>query len=151
VTAREGSWVVTENDRSAPANPLASGQGSPSGALAGNAPGGQSPKRGDAGGRTHSAQPSSRRSRGPVYAALDLGTNNCRLLIARPHELVCEELCGPQHNTMRGDIIIVSRVQYRHFITKQPPTTGTPATAPATAPVALQGETSDHEALLSAR
>ncbi|HZY68505.1 MAG TPA: Ppx/GppA phosphatase family protein [Devosia sp.] len=27
-----------------------------------------------------------RRSRGPVYAALDLGTNNCRLLIARPHE-----------------------------------------------------------------
>ena len=77
---------MTENDRSAPANPLASGQGSPSGALAGNAPGGQSPKRGDAGGRTHSAQPSSRRSRGPVYAALDLGTNNCRLLIARPHE-----------------------------------------------------------------
>ena len=27
-----------------------------------------------------------RRARGPVYAALDLGTNNCRLLIARPHE-----------------------------------------------------------------
>jgi exopolyphosphatase/guanosine-5'-triphosphate,3'-diphosphate pyrophosphatase len=27
-----------------------------------------------------------RRGRGPVYAALDLGTNNCRLLIARPHE-----------------------------------------------------------------
>lgn len=27
-----------------------------------------------------------RRWRGPVYAALDLGTNNCRLLIARPHE-----------------------------------------------------------------
>ena len=27
-----------------------------------------------------------RRSRGPVYAALDLGTNNCRLLIARPHD-----------------------------------------------------------------
>ncbi len=27
-----------------------------------------------------------RRSRGPLYAALDLGTNNCRLLIARPHE-----------------------------------------------------------------
>lgn len=29
---------------------------------------------------------SARRQRGPVYAALDLGTNNCRLLIARPHE-----------------------------------------------------------------
>lgn len=27
-----------------------------------------------------------RKSRGPLYAALDLGTNNCRLLIARPHE-----------------------------------------------------------------
>ena len=27
-----------------------------------------------------------RRGRGPLYAALDLGTNNCRLLIARPHE-----------------------------------------------------------------
>ena len=27
-----------------------------------------------------------RRTRGPLYAALDLGTNNCRLLIARPHE-----------------------------------------------------------------
>lgn len=30
--------------------------------------------------------PSGRRHRGPTYAALDLGTNNCRLLIARPHE-----------------------------------------------------------------
>jgi len=36
--------------------------------------------------RTSNAQNPSRRSRGPVYAALDLGTNNCRLLIARPHE-----------------------------------------------------------------
>jgi exopolyphosphatase/guanosine-5'-triphosphate,3'-diphosphate pyrophosphatase len=37
--------------------------------------------------RTQSAPiPSTRRSRGPLYAALDLGTNNCRLLIARPHE-----------------------------------------------------------------
>lgn len=37
--------------------------------------------------RTQNAQnPASRRSRGPLYAALDLGTNNCRLLIARPHE-----------------------------------------------------------------
>ena len=30
--------------------------------------------------------PAQRRARAPVYAALDLGTNNCRLLIARPHE-----------------------------------------------------------------
>lgn len=36
--------------------------------------------------RTQNAQNPSRRPRGPLYAALDLGTNNCRLLIARPHE-----------------------------------------------------------------
>ena len=36
--------------------------------------------------RTGSAPNATRRQRGPVYAALDLGTNNCRLLIARPHE-----------------------------------------------------------------
>ena len=37
--------------------------------------------------RTYNAQnPAARRARGPLYAALDLGTNNCRLLIARPHE-----------------------------------------------------------------
>jgi exopolyphosphatase/guanosine-5'-triphosphate,3'-diphosphate pyrophosphatase len=36
--------------------------------------------------RTQSAASSSRRPRGPLYAALDLGTNNCRLLIARPYE-----------------------------------------------------------------
>jgi exopolyphosphatase/guanosine-5'-triphosphate,3'-diphosphate pyrophosphatase len=36
--------------------------------------------------RTYPAGNPSRRSRGSLYAALDLGTNNCRLLIARPHE-----------------------------------------------------------------
>ena len=36
--------------------------------------------------RTYPAGNLSRRARGPLYAALDLGTNNCRLLIARPHE-----------------------------------------------------------------
>ncbi|WDR06133.1 Ppx/GppA phosphatase family protein [Devosia rhodophyticola] len=36
--------------------------------------------------RTSNAQNPPRRHRGPVYAALDLGTNNCRLLIARPHD-----------------------------------------------------------------
>jgi len=35
--------------------------------------------------RTNAA-PNPRRYRGPLYAALDLGTNNCRLLIARPHD-----------------------------------------------------------------
>jgi exopolyphosphatase/guanosine-5'-triphosphate,3'-diphosphate pyrophosphatase len=37
-----------------------------------------------AGGQSGSG--AARRPRGPLYAALDLGTNNCRLLIARPHE-----------------------------------------------------------------
>lgn len=32
------------------------------------------------------AQAGARNGRAPVYAALDLGTNNCRLLIARPHD-----------------------------------------------------------------
>lgn len=36
--------------------------------------------------RTSTASTMSRRARGPLYAALDLGTNNCRLLIARPHD-----------------------------------------------------------------
>lgn len=36
--------------------------------------------------RTKPAPNPSRKNRGPIYAALDLGTNNCRLLIARPHD-----------------------------------------------------------------
>ena len=36
--------------------------------------------------RTSPPPPSTRKYRGPLYAALDLGTNNCRLLIARPHD-----------------------------------------------------------------
>jgi exopolyphosphatase / guanosine-5'-triphosphate,3'-diphosphate pyrophosphatase len=47
---------------------------------------GPQPVAGPAERRTNSTPNPSRRSRGPLYAALDLGTNNCRLLIARPHE-----------------------------------------------------------------
>ncbi len=47
--------------------------------------GGQ-PAQGGAERRTHPHANAQRRNRGPLYAALDLGTNNCRLLIARPHE-----------------------------------------------------------------
>ena len=36
--------------------------------------------------RTTPAPNPTRKHRGPLYAALDLGTNNCRLLIARPHD-----------------------------------------------------------------
>jgi exopolyphosphatase/guanosine-5'-triphosphate,3'-diphosphate pyrophosphatase len=50
-------------------------------ARAGGQPGSSGSER-----RTYPAGNSSRRPRGPLYAALDLGTNNCRLLIARPHD-----------------------------------------------------------------
>ncbi len=49
-------------------------------------PAGLGPASGTADRRTHTAPTGQRRARGPLYAALDLGTNNCRLLIARPHE-----------------------------------------------------------------
>ncbi|MGN6159723.1 MAG: Ppx/GppA phosphatase family protein [Devosia sp.] len=47
---------------------------------------GATPRPDDAARRKDNAQSVPRRARGPVYAALDLGTNNCRLLIARPHD-----------------------------------------------------------------
>jgi exopolyphosphatase/guanosine-5'-triphosphate,3'-diphosphate pyrophosphatase len=50
------------------------------------AAGALSPGSPPAGARAQRSEPLPRRSRGPLYAALDLGTNNCRLLIARPHE-----------------------------------------------------------------
>ena len=51
-------------------------------------------------------------------------------------EVVCEELCGQGHYKMRGEIIMVSKAQYRHFIMKEPPTPagGTPGTQPASPP-----------------
>jgi exopolyphosphatase/guanosine-5'-triphosphate,3'-diphosphate pyrophosphatase len=80
---------VADSDRSAAATaPLGEvvdrdGDGaSPSPAPAN---GGPRPQPGGTGARTHSAG-GARRYAGPVYAALDLGTNNCRLLIARPYD-----------------------------------------------------------------
>jgi exopolyphosphatase/guanosine-5'-triphosphate,3'-diphosphate pyrophosphatase len=49
-------------------------------------PNGPNSARSHADRRNTNAPVAPRRTRGPVYAALDLGTNNCRLLIARPHE-----------------------------------------------------------------
>lgn len=51
-----------------------------------DAPPGHRSSRRDADRRKDNAGPAQRRPRAPVYAALDLGTNNCRLLIARAHE-----------------------------------------------------------------
>lgn len=75
---------MTDSNRSAAASVLLAdaGAGAPSG-HARKDRGGISPPAPDQ--RTHPA-PNPRRPRGPLYAALDLGTNNCRLLIARPHE-----------------------------------------------------------------
>ncbi|MGV3492106.1 MAG: Ppx/GppA phosphatase family protein [Devosia sp.] len=75
------SAAVTEPDG---AERHRDGQGShpaPSTAKAGGQPGQSGAER-----RTHPHANAQRRHRGPLYAALDLGTNNCRLLIARPHE-----------------------------------------------------------------
>lgn len=75
---------MTDSDRSAVASSPAgeatirthAGESQP-GRAGGNAP---SP------GADQRTPPIPRKHRGPLYAALDLGTNNCRLLIARPHE-----------------------------------------------------------------
>ena len=78
---------MTEEDHPATAlAPLGAGPADGSGAERQDARNGSKPYRGDAERRKDNAQGAPRRSRGPVYAALDLGTNNCRLLIARPHE-----------------------------------------------------------------
>jgi exopolyphosphatase/guanosine-5'-triphosphate,3'-diphosphate pyrophosphatase len=78
--------IVTDSDRSAAraSQDEVSAIRAPSdhgqlGQAGGNAPSAQADKR-------TPAAPNPRRHRGPTYAALDLGTNNCRLLIARPHD-----------------------------------------------------------------
>ena len=77
---------MTDSDRSAAVVPSLDGPAirgpsvaRPEGRAGGNAPVLEAEK------RTNPA-PSPRRHRGVTYAALDLGTNNCRLLIARPHD-----------------------------------------------------------------
>ncbi len=47
---------------------------------------GPAPRAGAGEGPRRNSGSHARRHRAPLYAALDLGTNNCRLLIARPHE-----------------------------------------------------------------
>ena len=64
---------------------------------------GGTPATGPADKRTQHAQNPSRRSRGPLYAALDLGTNNCRLLIARPHENSLRVLDGCTRSVRLGE------------------------------------------------
>jgi cytochrome c oxidase subunit 2 len=42
--------------------------------------------------------------------------------ITHPFEIVCEELCGPGHYSMRGEVWFVTPKQYDAFIKKDPPT-----------------------------
>ena len=78
---------MTDEVRSAAATaPLGAGEAGGRGPDRPDAANGSSVPRGDADRRKDNTQNAARRPRGPVYAALDLGTNNCRLLIARPHD-----------------------------------------------------------------
>jgi len=54
-------------------------------------------------------------------------------VVTRKFEIVCEELCGAGHGTMRGEMYMVSADEYRHFLnlTAKP---GSPATRPTTQP-----------------
>src|SRR6185312_8036004 len=80
-------WRVTDEDRSAAATvPRGADAADGQGPVRPDAGIGSSTRPGDAARRKDNAQTGPRRPRGPVYAALDLGTNNCRLLIARPHD-----------------------------------------------------------------
>jgi heme/copper-type cytochrome/quinol oxidase subunit 2 len=45
-------------------------------------------------------------------------------IISKPFELVCEELCGAGHTTMRGEVWMVSGPQYDAFREKGDPDTG---------------------------
>jgi exopolyphosphatase/guanosine-5'-triphosphate,3'-diphosphate pyrophosphatase len=79
--------VTDENRSAAAAAPAGVDAVEPPGSVRQDARNGSRHPSGGAERRTHAAAPNPpRKSRGPVYAALDLGTNNCRLLIARPHE-----------------------------------------------------------------
>lgn len=78
---------MTEEDHPATAlAPPGAGPADGAGAERQDARNGSKTQRGDAARRKDDGPGAPRRPRGPVYAALDLGTNNCRLLIARPHE-----------------------------------------------------------------
>ena len=64
-------------------------------------------------------------------------------VVDRKFEVVCEELCGGGHSTMRGEMIVVHNDEYLDFLklgTPGPRPTAaprpTPATRPATNPVA---------------
>jgi len=78
--------VIDEDRSAAAAAPPGAAEAEGRGPLRPETPNGPNGARSPADRRNTNAPVAPRRPRGPVYAALDLGTNNCRLLIARPHE-----------------------------------------------------------------
>jgi len=50
------------------------------------------------------------------------------------HEIVCEELCGQGHTTMKGEMLIVSAQEYAHYVNLT--ARATQPTRPPTPPVA---------------
>ncbi|MFC3704749.1 Ppx/GppA phosphatase family protein [Devosia honganensis] len=95
---------MTESNRSAAASVVLAdaGHGAPSGRVRKGKGGGMAPE------QRPRAAPEPRRPRGPLYAALDLGTNNCRLLIARPHERGFRVLDGFTRIVRLGEGVSVS-------------------------------------------
>jgi len=60
-------------------------------------------------------------------------------VIAHIHEIVCEELCGQGHSTMRGEMIMVSNNEYIHYLALSGPTPPTQP-RPVAQPVAAAGQ-----------
>ena len=52
-------------------------------------------------------------------------------VIAQPFEIVCQELCGSGHGTMRGELIVLSEAQYQNHLRKnKAPDESTPPQQP---------------------
>jgi heme/copper-type cytochrome/quinol oxidase subunit 2 len=66
-------------------------------------------------------------------------------VVERKFEVVCEELCGGGHSTMRGEMVVVHNDEYLDFLKlstpgPRPTAPPRPATRPATNPVASASE-----------
>jgi cytochrome c oxidase subunit 2 len=62
-------------------------------------------------------------------------------VVTLPHEIVCEELCGLGHATMRGEMIMVSNAEYMHYLRLNAPATTPTAPPKPPTPVAAAGAT----------
>lgn len=66
----------------------------------------------------------------------DAGFTSVMAYIPQSFDLVCEQLCGSQHYTMKGDIVVVTQQEYtKRFETKQEAAAAPEAAPAAPAPV----------------